>query len=41
MSQLKGDRGAKPIIDAHKDKVITIELEDLGTIRDIDTPRDL
>jgi len=40
MSQLKGDRGAKPIIDAHKDKIITIELEDLGTIRDIDTPRD-
>ena len=41
MSQLKGDRGAKPIIDAHKDKILTIELEDLGIIRDIDTPTDL
>jgi len=38
---LTGDRGARPVIDAHLDKVHKINLEDPGILRDIDTPADL
>lgn len=38
---LKGDRGARPVVDAHKDKLIKVEVGDPGIIADIDTPSDL
>jgi len=41
ISALAGDHGAKAVIDAHPDQVFEIEVEDLGVIRDIDTPEDL
>ena len=39
--ELEGDRGARPVVDAHQDKLVRIEVEDDGVIRDIDTPGDL
>ncbi|MFT5013878.1 MAG: molybdenum cofactor cytidylyltransferase [Patiriisocius sp.] len=41
ISALAGDQGAKAVIDVHPDQVFEIEVEDLGVIRDIDTPEDL
>jgi len=38
---LRGDRGARVVVDAHPDNVFTIEVLDPGVIRDIDTPADL
>lgn len=38
---LEGDVGAKAVIDAHADQVITVEVNDPGIFRDIDTPADL
>ncbi|MEX2326091.1 MAG: nucleotidyltransferase family protein, partial [Pseudomonadales bacterium] len=38
---LEGDVGAKSVIDAHPDKVITVEVDDENIFRDIDTPDDL
>ena len=38
---LTGDRGARPVIDAHHDKVQRLNVEDPGVLRDIDTPADL
>lgn len=38
---LKGDRGARVVVDAHPDNVFTVEVLDPGVIRDIDTPADL
>ena len=38
---LKGDRGARVILEAHPDKVFKVEVLDPGVIRDIDTPEDL
>ena len=38
---LEGDVGAKPVIDAHPEAVITVEVDDPGIFRDIDTPADL
>lgn len=38
---LKGDKGARAVVDAHPDKLFTIEVLDPGVIRDIDTPDDL
>jgi len=36
-----GDKGARPVVDNHPDKVFTVEVQDPGVIRDIDTPQDL
>lgn len=38
---LHGDKGAKSVIDAHGDKVFSVEVADPGVIYDIDTPEDL
>ena len=38
---LEGDVGAKAVIEAHKDKVLTVEVDDPGILLDIDTPDDL
>ena len=39
--ELQGDRGARSIVDTHRDKVIGIEVADPGILRDIDLPGDL
>ena len=41
MAQLSGDQGARSVIEAHKDSVFEVEVEDPGVIQDIDTPEDL
>jgi molybdenum cofactor cytidylyltransferase len=41
ISAIEGDNGAKNVIDAHPNQVFKVEVEDLGVIRDIDTPEDL
>ena len=38
---LEGDRGARPVVDAHQDRLIEVEVSDAGIIQDIDTPDDL
>ena len=37
--ELQGDRGAKAVIDKHRDQLITIQFEDAAM--DIDNPEDL
>ena len=39
--ELEGDRGARPVVDAHQDKLVRIEVEDDAVMQDIDTPGDL
>ncbi len=39
--QLTGDIGARPVVQAHGDKVVQVEVDDPGVIRDIDRPEDL
>ena len=34
---LEGDRGAKPIMERHPEKVIEVPVEDLGIFTDVDT----
>jgi molybdenum cofactor cytidylyltransferase len=41
IASIEGDAGAKVVIDAHRECVFEIEVEDPGVIRDIDTPEDL
>ncbi len=41
MMNLKGDMGARDIIGTHSDQVFSVEVEDPGVVRDIDTPADL
>ncbi len=38
---LQGDRGARPLLDAHRDDIFTFVTHDTGVLRDIDTPEDL
>ncbi|HKI75269.1 MAG TPA: nucleotidyltransferase family protein [Pseudomonadales bacterium] len=38
---LMGDVGARAVVDAHPDAVITVAVSDPGIFRDIDTPEDL
>ncbi len=38
---LEGDRGARPVLDAHRDEVFAFLTDDTGVLRDIDTPADL
>lgn len=41
ISELQGDVGAKSVVDAHRDKVIEIDVTDAGILQDIDLPEDL
>lgn len=41
IEELEGDMGARPIIDAHKDRVIEVTVKDSGVFMDIDLPEDL
>ncbi len=38
---LTGDEGAKSIVAAHRDRLVRIDVDDEGALRDIDTPADL
>lgn len=38
---LEGDTGARPILEAHKDKVIEVPVDDTGIFIDVDVPEDL
>lgn len=39
--ELQGDRGARPLLDAHDDDVFRFVTADGGVLRDIDVPEDL
>ena len=41
LKRLEGDRGARAIIDAHKDRVLYLAVEDQGVLLDVDLPTDL
>lgn len=41
MEKLTGDHGAKPVIDEHENKVISVVVDDPGILQDIDRPEDL
>lgn len=41
IGQLTGDRGARPVLARHPDKVIEVQVDDAGVRKDIDTPQDL
>ena len=36
LTELKGDIGAKPVIEKHKDRLIKLQCNDIGSIFDID-----
>ena len=36
--QLEGDRGARPLVHKHAEKVVEVEVEDPGIFADVDTP---
>ncbi len=38
---LTGDRGARPVLDAHVSEIYEVITDDRGVLRDIDTPADL
>ena len=38
---LEGDRGARPVLDTHRDEIFAFLTDDTGVLRDIDTPADL
>ncbi len=38
---LEGDEGARSVIERHKDRVVSIPVDDRGIVVDIDTPDDL
>jgi molybdenum cofactor cytidylyltransferase len=41
IAALTGDRGARPVLDAHADRVVEVEAEHDGVLFDVDTPGDL
>ncbi|MDD9896382.1 MAG: nucleotidyltransferase family protein [Gammaproteobacteria bacterium] len=41
LSQLSGDAGGRPVVQAHKDAVVRVGIEDAAVLYDIDTPADL
>ena len=41
LAALTGDEGAKAIVGAHRDRVVRIDVDDAGIMRDVDTPGDL
>ncbi|MDN6855904.1 nucleotidyltransferase family protein [Pseudomonas sp. CAN2814] len=38
LTQLSGDEGARVVVQAHRDRCITLEVTDAGVLRDVDTP---
>jgi molybdenum cofactor cytidylyltransferase len=41
LENLRGDEGARAIVQQHQASVVRIEVDDAGILRDIDTPADL
>ncbi len=41
MLQLKGDEGARRVLQHHLESLIRVDVRDAGVVRDIDTPSDL
>ena len=41
LATLAGDEGARSVVAAHRDSVARIDVDDAGTLRDIDHPADL
>lgn len=41
IERLEGDQGARPVIQANRDKIIEVPVADPGILRDIDTHEDL
>ncbi|MEO8306118.1 MAG: nucleotidyltransferase family protein [Betaproteobacteria bacterium] len=41
LSALTGDDGAKAVVAAHQDGLVRIDVDDAGTLKDIDRPSDL
>ncbi len=41
LETLKGDGGARPVIEANQDRLVRVPVTDEGVLRDIDTPTDL
>ncbi|MDV3238077.1 MAG: nucleotidyltransferase family protein [Gammaproteobacteria bacterium] len=41
LAALTGDRGGKPILDAHPQELVLCPVDDPGVLRDVDRPQDL
>ena len=41
LAALTGDEGAKAIVAAQRDRIVRIDVDDAGILRDVDTPADL
>ena len=41
LAALTGDEGAKTVVAAQRDRVVRVEVDDAGILRDVDTPSDL
>jgi molybdenum cofactor cytidylyltransferase len=39
--EVDGDEGARSLIAAHRDKLVLLEVDDPGIVKDVDTPSDL
>ncbi|MGD8559976.1 MAG: nucleotidyltransferase family protein [Gammaproteobacteria bacterium] len=39
--RLRGDRGAKAVVERHRDELVLIDVNDDGVLRDIDRPEDI
>lgn len=40
LQQLHGDEGAKALVQQHKNQLCLVDVDDVGVLRDIDTPQD-
>ncbi|MBB4865067.1 molybdenum cofactor cytidylyltransferase [Pseudomonas nitritireducens] len=38
LTHLTGDEGARTVVQAHRDRCVTLEVTDPGVLRDVDTP---
>lgn len=38
LMRLAGDEGARAVVQAHRDRCVVLEVDDLGVLRDVDTP---
>lgn len=41
LAALGGDRGARPVIEAHREDLVVFDTDDTGVLHDVDTPADL
>lgn len=41
LQALKGDRGARSVVDAHQENLVLVDVDDPGVLKDIDTLNDL